>query len=148
MTNLDEHFRTAIERHILSGFSTKSYNESDYLKDLVHVVSHIGHRGNAVIVGRGSAFILPKETTLRILLSAPMADRVGWHAQKTGFAEADVQQILEMEEKSRLEFLTRDFGIKSIRPEDFDLCIDTATFGIDGAVDLIEAATRKRFANG
>lgn len=145
VANLDEHFRTAIERHILDGFSSKSFNESDYLKDLVNVVSHIGHRGNAVIVGRGSAFILPKETTLRVLLTAPLADRVGWHAKKTGIDIADVEKILEMEEKSRLKFLKQDFGIDQIRPQDFDICIDTATFGIEGTADLIATAARKRF---
>ena len=144
--NLDEHFRTAIERHVLSGFSSKSFSESDYLKDLVHVISHVGHRGNAVIVGRGSAFILPKETTLRVLLTAPIENRVQWHAEKTGIDTADVQKILEMEEKSRMEFLKQDFGIEAVRPEDFDICINTATFGIEGAADLIADAARKRFA--
>jgi len=115
VANLDEHFRTAIERHILDGFSS---------------------------------FILPKETTLRVLLSAPLADRVDWHAKKTGIDAADVQKILEMEEKSRLEFLKQDFGIDQIRPQDFDICIDTATFGIDGTADLIATAARKRFDRG
>jgi len=145
VANLDEHFRTAIERHVLAGFSSKSFSESDYLKDLVHVISHVGHRGNAVIVGRGSAFILPKETTLRVLLTAPLEDRIQWHTAKTGIDAADVEKILEMEEKSRLEFLKQDFGVSAIRPSDFDICIDTATFGIDGAADLIATAARKRF---
>ncbi len=145
VANLDEHFRTAIERHILDGFSSQSFNESDYLKDLVHVVSHIGHRGNAVIVGRGSAYILPKETTLRVLLTASLEARTGWYAAKANLPAADAQAILEKEEKSRLEFLKRDFSVESVNPGDFDICIDTETFGLDGAAELIVAATRKRF---
>lgn len=145
VANLDEHFRTAIERHILDGFSSQNFNESDYLKDLIHVVSHIGHRGNAVIVGRGSAYILPKETTLRVLLTAPLEARTGWYAAKANLSPADAEAILKKEEKSRLEFLKRDFSVDTVNPGDFDICIDTETFGLDGASDLIVAATRKRF---
>jgi cytidylate kinase len=146
VANLDEHFRTAIERHILDGFSSDSFNETDYLKDLVHVVSHIGHRGHAVIVGRGSAFILPKETTLRVLLTAPLQKRVEWYAKKTDLPVADAEAILKKEESSRSEFLKRDFSVEAINPVDFDLCIDTATFGINGASELIVAAAKKRFS--
>ncbi|MFP6663144.1 MAG: cytidylate kinase-like family protein [Deltaproteobacteria bacterium] len=148
VANLDEHFRTAIERHILDGFSSDSFNETDYLKDLVHVVSHIGHRGNAVILGRGSAFILPKATTLRVLLTAPLENRVAWYTKKTGLPVADAEAILKKEESNRSEFLKRDFSVESISPSDFDLCLDTATFGIEGTADLIVAATNKRFSIG
>lgn len=144
--NLDEHFRTAIERHILDGFSSDSFNESDYLKDLVHVVSHVGHRGNAVIVGRGSAYILPKETTLRVLLTASLEARTAWYAAKANLPAADAGAILEKEEKSRREFLKRDFSVESIEAGDFDICIDTETFGIEGAAALIVEATRRRFS--
>lgn len=148
VANLDEHFRTAIERHILDGFSSKSFTESDYLRDLVHVISHVGHRGNAVIVGRGSAFILPRETTLRVLLTAPLERRTEWYATKANLKPNDARAILEKEEKSRREFLKRDFSVESIGPGDFDLCLDTETFGLDGASELIVAATKSRFAIG
>jgi hypothetical protein len=51
-------------------------SESGYVRHLVQTVLALGVHGECVIVGRGAAFILPAETTLRVRLVAPVKQRI------------------------------------------------------------------------
>ncbi len=51
-------------------------SESAYAHHLIKTVLALGTHGECVIVGRGAAFILPAETTLRVRLVGKLRERV------------------------------------------------------------------------
>ena len=71
LTGLDEHVRSGIDRYVADAFRSGAVTESTYLRQLMHVLATLGARGGAVILGRGSPFVLRPERTLRVLVTAP-----------------------------------------------------------------------------
>jgi len=55
--------------------ATASVSEVTYFRRLVRLLQALGARGECLIVGRGSSFILPRETTLRVRIVASRDDR-------------------------------------------------------------------------
>ena len=86
VAGLDEHVESAIERHVVDGFSRRKFTESDYLRDAVRIVSTLGMRGHTVVVGRGAASVLPVADTLRVLIVAPKEARQKRLAESDGLS--------------------------------------------------------------
>ena len=58
-------------QQFLATTATPYVGESNYVRHLAETILALGTHGECVIVGRGSAMILPEETTLRVRLMAP-----------------------------------------------------------------------------
>ena len=66
----------------IKGFSaTASVSEVTYFRRLVRMFQALGAQGECLIVGRGSSFVLPSETTLRVRIVAAREDRVAFITQ-------------------------------------------------------------------
>ena len=55
-----------------------SVSEVTYFRRLVRLLQVLGARGECLIVGRGSTFVLPPETTLRVRIVATREDRIAF----------------------------------------------------------------------
>jgi cytidylate kinase len=145
VSGLDEHVENAIERHILDGFRHRKFSEEDYLRDTVRIVTTLGLRGHTVIVGRGSACILPAERTLRVLVVAPREWRLARLQQIHELGEAEAEERLTHEDAGRVEFWKRSFQVDVTDAGLYDVVVNAGTLSIDGATDLVEAAFKHRF---
>lgn len=142
---LDEHVRSAIDRYVGDAFRAERFTESDYLAHVVRTVASLGERGAAVILGRGSPFILPPERALRLLVVAPRAQRLERVAKQEGLSLAQAEARLATLDAERREFLLHHFRRDPDAAEHYDLSLNLGTLSLEAALDLTEAALRARF---
>jgi len=120
-------------------------SEGDYVGRLVRVIATLGEGGSAVIVGRGSAYVLGPEHALRVLVVAPREERAERLAKRYDLPLAEAQARLEREDLGRRQFVQRSFRVDPDDASLYDLALNTGCFGIEGAVDLVEDLLARRW---
>jgi cytidylate kinase len=120
--------------------STPYASEGAYVHHLVKIVLALGSHGECVIVGRGSAFILPAETTLRVRLIAPLKDRIAAIGQQLGIPQEEATRQLNMVDRERNIFVQDHFFKDSTDPRYYDLILNVARYGVAGCAELIVAS--------
>lgn len=146
--DVDEHVRSLIDRYLLDPFRAQRFGESDYLRSLVRVVQTLGQRGDAVVLGRGSAFILSERQALRVLVVAPTPLRVERFAKARGLDHAAAAARLEREDADRSAFIRHHFGVRQDDPSLYQLALNTGSLPLDVAADLVVEALRGAFPAG
>ncbi|MBN1382285.1 MAG: cytidylate kinase-like family protein [Deltaproteobacteria bacterium] len=117
---------------------------SEYLKHLTTVIGTIGAFGNAIIVGRGANFILPKERTFRVRIVAPLDDRIRFFMADRGYTRSQAEQYVMKTENARKAFIRKHFNVDSSDPNHYDIIINTASMSLDGATEAIVSAFKQR----
>ncbi len=145
VADLDERVRAGLDRWVVDVVRRHSFDESDYLRELLHTLAALSERGQAVVLGRGSPYVLPPDRTLRVFVVAPRAARIERLAKARGLAAGEAAAQLAKEEAERLAFLRRDFKVDPDDPTHYDLVVNTGGLGIEGATELALAAFRRRF---
>ncbi len=143
---LDEHVRNVIDRYVADSFRRKALTESTYLRQLLRTLTTLGEGGGAVILGRGSPYVLRPERTLRVLVVAPRSYRLARLAAETQLGEKEAEEQLEQEDAERREFIGHQFGVNPDDPTLYDLVVNTEALGLDGASTLIVDALRSKTA--
>ena len=146
VAGMDERVRGGIEA-VIDGLRNRPapFSESDYVGRLVRVIATLGEGGSAVIVGRGSAYVLAPEHALRVLVVAPREERVERLAKRYDLPRTEALARLEREDASRRQFVERSFHLDPDDASLYDLALNTSSFGIDGAVDLVEEVLARRW---
>jgi cytidylate kinase len=111
-----------------------------YFQHLVSAVQAIQRRGAAVILGRGAHLILDAGQALRVLVTAPYADRVRTVAAREGVDLAEARKRVARAEAERRAFLEKYFRVRVVEPSSFDLVLNTSALGVAGCVDVVCAA--------
>ncbi len=131
---------------IVGGFFGKRYPTlSNYYKHLVRILSVIGRRGNAIIMGRGAHFLLPHSLKVRIICE--MEQRIQWimEYEKVKTASTALRRI-EESDLQRIEFNKKLFHHDVRKAHHYDLVVRTGKYlNIEDAADLIVSATKRRF---
>ena len=142
---LDERVRGSFEA-ILDGLTGKNlrFSESDYVSRLVRVITALGEGGAAVIVGRGSPYILGPDRALRALVTAPREARLERLSKRHDLPLTEAAARLEREDAARRQFIARSFHVDPDDASLYDLAVNTGTLGIEGAAELLEATLRRR----
>lgn len=144
VAGVDERIRNTIDRSVADTFSRERFTESDYLRQIVSTITTLGQRGGAVILGRGSPFILSPEHALRVLLVAPRERRVELIAEQSALSPHEAEQALKREDRNRREFLEHHFGRDPDDPTHYDLVLNMGTLSMDAAATLLLDAMRAR----
>jgi cytidylate kinase len=117
---------------------------NEYLRHLTTVIGTIGAFGNAIIVGRGANFILPKERTFRVRIVAPLEHRIKFFMEDRGYTKSQAEQYVIKTENDRKAFMRKHFNADVADPNHYDIIINTASMSLDGAVEAIISAFKKR----
>ena len=145
VAGLDERVSSGIDRYVADAFRRRPITESDYLRAVVRTVATLGERGSAVIIGRGSPYILSAQHALRVLVVAPRPARVARLAELHGIPSEDAAERLAVEDEEREAFLRRDFKVDPNDPTLYDLVVNTATLPLEACAALVIDALRRRF---
>lgn len=145
VAGVDEHIRTGIERFVEDALARKHFSESDYLRHLTRVISTLGERGSAVIIGRGSPFLLPPERALRVLVVAPRALRLENLAKQLSLPLAEAEAALDAEDAKRMTFLRHHFARNPDVGTYYDLTLNLGTLPMDAACEILVRALEARF---
>jgi cytidylate kinase len=143
LTSLDEQDKSMLddwiellgERHVWA---------DEFMKHLTKVIGTIGAHGNAVIVGRGAAFILPPEACLRVLVIAPLEVRVNNFSIFLKISKEEAKQRILTVESERIAFARKYFNLDPLDPIHHDLVINSQYFLLDQASKIIVEAYNSR----
>ena len=141
LESVDEKHRHWLTTCVATLFGPKVVSSDQYACYLAETVLALGIHGHCVIVGRGAAAILPPESTIRVRLVAPLADRVRRTMHKRNWSEGEARQYVETTDKQRAGFARARFHKE---PGLFDVTINTSRFSTDECVSVIEGIVRSK----
>lgn len=115
--------------------------EQAYFRLTQRVVLEMASAGNAVIIGRGSQFLLrglPR--VLHISIFAPLPRRIENISSLLQFTRAEAIEFIERRDGETENYLRHYYGSNGTRPELYHLLINTGLFSFETAADLIVQA--------
>lgn len=112
--------------------------ELAYLRLTQRVVLELATEGDAVIVGRGSQFLLRNAPrTLHIYIFAPLAYRIKNVMEQYHLNHVAAEQLIEQRDYEHNSYLRRYYGADGQQPDLYHLLINTSLFSLALAADLI-----------
>jgi CMP/dCMP kinase len=116
------------------------------------VIEEAAERGNAVIMGRGGAFIVGRRPdAFHVQLHAALDARVRYMVLRVEEIPADtrpdeesLRELCRTMDNRRGGYIRRVFGVDWLDTSHYDLSIDTGRVDIATTVDLIELAVHRR----
>lgn len=112
-------------------------SESAFVRHLVETVLALGVHGECVIVGRGASFILPRETTLRVRLVAPVKARIETLSRKFNLSKKDAALRIRSLDRDRVDFVQDHFHHDPMDPLQYDIVLNVARMSTDTAAGLV-----------
>jgi cytidylate kinase len=111
--------------------------DADCIKDVTRrIVTDVARDGNAVIVGRGSAYHLQgRSDVFHVFVYAPFEDKVR-RLHAGGKSEAEAVDLAETVDRERAAYIKQHFGVDWPTREYFDLMINT-NMGDERVVETI-----------
>ena len=114
------------------------------------VIEEAAERGNAVIIGRGAAWILGKRPgVLNVQLHASMDARIRYLLARVEEIPVDarpeeksLRDLCQSVDAARGEYVRRLYGVDWLDARSYDIAVDVGRLGIDKAADLIETAAK------
>ena len=153
---LEEHDEKKSRSFLLSMMSgTQPYGENAMYMDMpmnhriflaqFDTIRRIASEGPCVIVGRCADYVLRDEPhVLNVFIKASMEERIRRVVKYYGVDPLKAEESLKKADKQRASYYnyyaTNTWGDVN----NYDLCVDTGTLGIEGAVDLIAHAVETR----
>ena len=108
-----------------------------YLDHLMKVVAAIASHGNAVIVGRGANFLIPKKDRLSIRVLASLEIRVTHVVKAYGVPYEEAKRRVINRENKRAAFIRKSFNADVADPINYDLIINTSNLDMDTAMGAV-----------
>ncbi len=141
---IDESNIPLIEEIVAEFFGRRYFNFSTYYRNLVKILSTIGHRGYAIIVGRGANFLIPASLKVRIICEMPQ--RIKWMMEYEHLTKTQAVKSIEESDRRRIEFIETIYKHDPRKAHHYDLVIRTGPkLSIDDAATLIVTAAKRRF---
>ncbi len=113
-------------------------DERLYLDYLVVIIAQIAEEGNAVILGRGSQYILHDHPdAYHVLLVSDLKSRVKFMTERYDFSESQAAQIVNREDKRQLNLYRKIGKTDYDNPALYHLVLNMAQMDLATAVRLI-----------
>jgi cytidylate kinase len=136
LETLDERSQQVVEDTV-AGFMDHIYTNVSYLKTLIRVVKTIEVHGKGIIVGRGANYICQHPKSLHVRIVAPFKSRVADFAGRENLSMHESRRIIKQKDEERAEFIRRNFLQDVSNASDYDLIINSDTYSLEQAADLI-----------
>ncbi|HUG48116.1 MAG TPA: cytidylate kinase-like family protein [Candidatus Limnocylindria bacterium] len=119
------------------------------------VIEEAAERGNAVIVGRGAAFILGgRRNVINVQLHASLSARIRHLLMRVEEIPVDVrpderslEELCRSIDGARAAYIRQLYGVDWLHASHYDLTVDTGRLGVQRTVDLIESVARDGLAD-
>lgn len=115
------------------------------LRQLARLVLALGAQGEAVMIGRGAGYVLPRETTLNVRVVAPLPERIAYMSQWLRLSVAEATERVRSRDEERSEFVRTQFHRSPAEVHEYDLLLNTSRLGEETCADLIAQAARARW---
>ena len=115
--------------------------ELAYVRLTQKVILELATQGNAVIIGRGSQFLLHNAPrTLHIYIFAPLLHRIERVMESFHLDHASAQELIEQRDYEFDDYARRFYGFNRHQPDLYHLLINTGIFSPVLAADFIRQA--------
>lgn len=105
------------------------------------VIREVAGRGNAIIVGRGGAFVLAEHPgALHVYLVAPIEVRLRTVMDRQACSEEEARRRLHEVDANRAAYASQLYGADWGDPIHYDLVLNTGRLGYAASAELILAA--------
>jgi len=116
--------------------------------NLARLVLALGSQGKAVLIGRGSGFILPPGTTLHGRIVAPLADRIAYMSQWLRLSVEEATERVRVRDERRTEFIRNHFNRQPEDVHQYDLVLNSSLLGEALCGELLVQAAQAVSAAG
>lgn len=118
-----------------------------YLRATAQVMRELADAGQVIIVGRAGQVVLRgRADVLHVRVVAPVALRADRLAARKGLALEAARAQVEASDRSRAQYLRRNYGARWDDLDLYDMVINTALLSPAGAGELISRACEQRFS--
>jgi cytidylate kinase len=118
-------------------------DESEYVGVVRQVIEEVARTGDAVIVGRGAAFVLPPGPgLLHVLIVAPFDARLKRTQDTARIGQRAASQHLHQDDHQRARYIKHYYRADWLDPVHYDLVLNTGTLQVAQAADLVVEAVR------
>ena len=138
----DEHTISEIELLARAALGDHEMGDFLYPRHLARAVSAVGKLGDAIILGRGAALILPDALSIRIDASFDL--RVSNMMSFENLTHNQAAAKIRRSDRDRERFLESTFGRDRVHAAHYDLSIWMDRFTNDDAVRIIKTAIDAR----
>ncbi|OGK37390.1 hypothetical protein A3F60_02195, partial [Candidatus Roizmanbacteria bacterium RIFCSPHIGHO2_12_FULL_39_8] len=133
---LDERNIPLIDEMIAEFFGTRYLNMGNYYKHLIKTLTTIGHRGYAVIVGRGAQHLFPHALKVRVICE--WDQRIAWMMEFEKVSRSEAVKRIEKSDIERYEFEQSIFKHDIKKAQHYNFIIRTGkTVSIEDAANTI-----------
>jgi cytidylate kinase len=112
---------------------------------LVKTILAVGSQGEAIILGRGAGWVLPRATTLNIRIIAPLQDRIAYMSQWLRLPLDQAAEQVRKRDEGRAQFIQTHFRSDPADLSQYDMILNSSLLGEDLTVDLIVHAAQNRW---
>ncbi len=117
--------------------STPELSESRYFHHMTALVRSLGEHGRCVIVGRGAAYVLPPQTTLRVRLVGEREDRIAAFGRRRHLDHFTAAREVEEVNRERSRFIREHFHLDPAKARYYDLVLNTSQWSAADCADFI-----------
>ncbi len=143
LENVDEKHISWLES-CLEGLSTETHvSELAFVRYVVETIFSLASMGNCVIVGRGSALLLPPQTTLRVRLTGYEKDRIAYVSRHFGLPENQAAEWVKKTDYDRAWFAQQYFHKNANDLSQFDLVLNTSRLSTETTAQIIAVAVHQ-----
>jgi cytidylate kinase len=114
------------------------FSQLAYVHRLHLLFNRLARRGNAVIVGRGGRFVLPRQSAFSVRIIASFDYRVRQLSSKHAISFEAAQHQIEEGDRARKSFLKKYFHQDATDPHLHDMVVNVEQLGPESAYALIE----------
>ena len=147
----DEHkgfFKSLLNIHIPligeSNFYKNDLSQESLYKFQSDAILKAAEKGNCIFVGRTADYILRDfKNTINIFVTADLDERISRVSDRHNFKLEEARKYIIAKEEARASYYNYYTGKQWGHSESYDLCINSASYGIEESVELIERMINK-----
>lgn len=143
LETLDETSHGSLDGAVATWLDHTHISQERFVHRLVNMMRAEAQRDCHVFVGRGAAFALQGRRGLRVRIVAPLEFRVERFMRRHDASRDAARRTIEQIDRNRREFAQRYFHHDITDHQFYDLSVDVAELGHEGAVDLLVDAARR-----
>ena len=108
--------------------------------EMPRLILTLAAKGQAIFVGRGAGFFLPRNQCLHVRIIAPLEARISHMADYSRLTRDEAAKSVRVRDERRSEFLRKHFGHKPTDLYEFDLILNSGPLSEETCADVILAA--------
>lgn len=141
---LDEKSRSMLDDWIAMLDPAHSLGSYEYMHQVVKLMGTVARHGHAVILGRGSNFLIEADRQLRIRLIGPLELRIRNVMDKFGISRQEAERKINQVESDRKGYVHKYFKTDIADPIHYDLVINVAFISDTAIIEIVRSGLKSK----